>query len=242
MAAPKLMAGGPAAVEQRRGRGPARVDRRGRGRGRRRAEVAVHARRAASCASTCRPSWRRRARRSCRPAQASAVSAQPLEARPPRQTTTRRISSIEVWPAITLRQAVVAQRDHPLLEGHLADRQRGGALDGEPLDLLAHRHHLVQREPALVAGLGAGAAADGAVERRAAARRPATGSGSSTSASRRRVVRLLALRAEPAGEALGQHAVERRADEEGLDAHLGEADDRPTARRWCAGWRARGGR
>ena len=41
-----------------------------------------------------------------------------------------------------------------------------------------------------------------------------------------RRVRLLAPVAQPAGEPLGQHAVQRRADQERLDAHLGEPGDR----------------
>ena len=47
----------------------------------------------------------------------------------------------------------------------------------------------------------------------------------------------LHLRAQPARQPLGQHAVERRADQERLDAHLDQPGDRPTGRRWCAAGR-----
>ena len=51
-----------------------------------------------------------------------------------------------------------------------------GAGDRQPLDLLGHRHHLVQGHPAAVAGAAAGGAAAGPVERRQRRRPRSTGS------------------------------------------------------------------
>src|SRR5215210_8831522 len=49
-------------------------------------------------------------------------------------------------------EAVRAQRAHALRDGNLANLLRRGALDREVSNLVAHRHHLVQAGPALVAG------------------------------------------------------------------------------------------
>src|ERR671932_640794 len=61
-------------------------------------------------------------------------------------------------------QAVVAGRDHALLDGRLVDLLRRAGLD-DGADAAAHRQHLVDRHPPVVAGAGALEAADGAVER-----------------------------------------------------------------------------
>ena len=129
-----------------------------------------------------------------------------------------------VRPSPDLGHAVLAQRDHPLLAGDRADLGRRGAGHGEPLDLLGHEHHLVQRQPALVAGLRARGQPTG---------RHRVGTGSSSgrpkrtavSSSRSRLVLLGALAAQLAGQPLGEDGVQRRADQERLDVHLGEPDD-----------------
>ena len=59
-----------------------------------------------------------------------------------------------------LAQAIAAQGHEAFLKRRLLDRGRAGALDGEGADLVADRHHLVDRGPADVAGLEAVVAAE----------------------------------------------------------------------------------
>ena len=83
------------------------------------------------------------------------------------QTTTRRISSIEVSPCKHLGQAVVAQCRHAGGAGACApmasadDRETASRSISSSTGM-----HLVQGQPTLVAGLGAGRATDGPKERR----------------------------------------------------------------------------
>src|SRR6478735_8574517 len=63
-----------------------------------------------------------------------------------------------------LQPAVLAQGGHPLRTGDLVDLLGRRTGHRESLDLLAHRHHLVQRHPAAVAGVRARRAAHRAVE------------------------------------------------------------------------------
>src|SRR3954466_4877066 len=64
---------------------------------------------------------------------------------------------------LDLLEAVRPERAHALRDGHLADLLGRGALDGEVADLVRNGHHLVQADPALVAGAAAAAAAHGLV-------------------------------------------------------------------------------
>src|SRR3954466_4265934 len=125
-------------------------------------------------------------------------------------------------PAADLLQAVLAQAHHALVDRRVGDGLRGLAGDGERADRVRDPHDLVEPDPALVAGAAAAGAAHGLVGLEVEAdveavrahdlgldRRPA-----------------LALGAEQPGEALGDHAVDGRADEERLDAHLDQAGDR----------------
>ena len=123
-----------------------------------------------------------------------------------------------------LAQAVVLEGEHPLHHGGLLEVLGGAALDDQALDLLGHEHHLVEREPALVAGAAARRAADarGAASATRRRRGPPSASPTSMQLGLGRLVRVLALVAQPAGEPLGDHAVERARDEERLDAHLDE--------------------
>ena len=113
------------------------------------------------------------------------------------------------------------RRDHALLAGRAGDLRARRVRDREPLDLLGHRHDLVDGHPPLVARARARRAAGGPVEGGdLLPRAPREPGGDQLDLGR--LVRLLALVAQPAREALGHHAVERRADEERLDAHLDE--------------------
>ena len=81
----------------------------------------------------------------------------------------------------------------------------GGAVVDQRAHLVVGHHQLVDAGAALVAGL----AALGAAHRVPAAAR----------------VLALAVRAQLAHQALRQHAQQRRAEQEGLDAHVGQARD-----------------
>src|SRR4051794_20421148 len=65
--------------------------------------------------------------------------------------------------AADLLQPVLAQTHHALVHSGVHDRLRGLAGDGERTDGVAHPHHLVEPDPALVAGAAAAGAADGLV-------------------------------------------------------------------------------
>src|SRR5436309_10636231 len=71
-----------------------------------------------------------------------------------------------------LGDAVAAELDHALLHCDPADVVGGPPLHGQPLDLLAHEHHLVERHPAPVPGLAAVRAADGPVQGRQLSEHP----------------------------------------------------------------------
>ena len=85
---------------------------------------------------------------------------------PSDQATTRKISSREVWPMPTLRRPSSRSAQHALHDRHLLDVLGRAPLDDQALDLLGDRHHLVEREPAAVAGAPARRAADRLVQRR----------------------------------------------------------------------------
>ena len=127
-----------------------------------------------------------------------------------------------------MRRPSVLQRDHSLHHRDLLDVLGRAALDDEALDLLRHEHDLVEREAALVAGAPARRCTRprGA----ASATRPldssSIGQPTPDELGLGRLVRLLALVAELAREALRDHAVERARDEERLDAHLDESHRR----------------
>src|SRR3954453_19962136 len=124
-------------------------------------------------------------------------------------------------PGEDLLQALGAQRAHAGPRGRLGDRVARRARHGEPADLVGDRHDLVEADAALVAGAAAASAA-GRLARR------------DGGAFDRIAVRphdlavhddgLLAV-AQPASEALGEHAAHGARDEERLDAHLDEARD-----------------
>ena len=110
------------------------------------------------------------------------------------------------------------------VRGDLLDVLIGAAFDDQALDLLGHDHHFVDGEAASITGLPARGATDGAVQRRPLALlqilcRPVR----LDQLRLGRLVRLLALVAEPARESLGDHAVERARHEERLDSHLDES-------------------
>src|SRR5579862_2229149 len=124
-----------------------------------------------------------------------------------------------------LDEPVQAKGAHALFDGHTLHRNDGLLLDDHALDLLGHRHDLAEDHPAVVTGVRAGPASVGAPE----------GGGVELLQVRllvaggeevcgRRVERRLALRAEHAGQSLGEHAGHRRGDEERFDPHLGEPE------------------
>ena len=119
-------------------------------------------------------------------------------------------------PVLHLLEAVVAQRAHAVLARHRGDVVGRPLLKDQAAHLVVHLEHLVDADPAAVAGAAAAHAAVGleGLERRGA---------------RVEAVRLqhlgaelhrgLALAQSPR-EPLGHHALHARGHEEGLDAHL----------------------
>jgi hypothetical protein len=130
-------------------------------------------------------------------------------------------------PHCGLAEAVLAEGEHALHDGNLLDVIRRSLLDDQALDLLADDHRLVNRESSPVAGAPTRGAADGTVQRRPLpcfeilGRPP-----DADQLGLGRLVRIAATVAEPAGEALGNDAVECAGDEERLDAHLDETQRR----------------
>src|SRR3954468_19252292 len=125
-------------------------------------------------------------------------------------------------PAPDLLEAVLAQAHHALVHGGVHDALGGLAGDGERTDRLAHPHDLNQADPALVARAAAAPAADGLVGLEVEADVEAVRA-HDLGGDRRAA---LALLAQQASEALGDHAVHRRSHQERLDAHLDQAGDR----------------
>ena len=159
-----------------------------------------------------------------------------------RHFTTLATSSMDVRPMRTFSRPSSRSVIMPCSIATVLDRFGRRALDREPLDLLGHRHDLVQPDPAAVAGVRARRAARRPVELR---RSPATATRGSPAAMQLGLlglVGLLAALAQLAREPLGHDAVDRRGHEERLDVHLGEPRDRARARRSCAATTARGDR
>src|SRR5579875_1977261 len=118
-----------------------------------------------------------------------------------------------------LLETVIAHPAHPLRDRDVANFIRGGALERELPDLARHRHHLVDRDPATVAAATAARTAGGLVGLDVDRGLVAGGAQHLRGDDRA----LLAVAAERPRQALGEHALDRRGDQEGLDAHLDQA-------------------
>ena len=127
-------------------------------------------------------------------------------------------------PGADLWHAVLAQRQHALLAGDVGDLGLGRLGDRHVLDPLAHGHHRVDADPAAVAAAGCSGCSRPA--RRPRCRRRPEARHSAQRLRRDHDRALLAVRAELAGQALGDDAVDGRGGEEGLDSHLREPGDR----------------
>src|ERR1700730_7436753 len=126
-------------------------------------------------------------------------------------------------PRLELGDAGHAQGLHAEPDRLLLELGGGGAVDHQLLERIPQRHHLVERDAALVPAVVAGAAAarledlEGADLLRLDA--------DVGERLRRNVDRLLALLAQLAGEPLGEDEVHRGGHQERLDAHVEQAGD-----------------
>ena len=162
---------------------------------------------------------------------------------PPRvlRTVSRRTSSMVVMPALIFSRPLMRSVSMPSSRAFLLISTAVAPDHDQVADAFRDLHDLVEADAALVAGAVAHAAAASLVELEGAhhLRREADSmrvlAGTSCTSS-------LQLAQTAADEALGLDEVHRRAHQERLDAHVHQARDRARARRWCAGWRARGGR
>ena len=120
---------------------------------------------------------------------------------------------------LDLLEPVLAQAAHAVAHRDLGDRVGGGALDRQAADLVVDGHDLVEADAALVARAAAARAADGLVGLEVGDGREAVGAQDVGGEDRA----ALAVRAQRAGQALGDDAVDRAGHEERLDAHLDQA-------------------
>ena len=156
---------------------------------------------------------------------------------------TRRISSIDGHPGCDLDQAGLAQGEHPLADGQLAQVVGVAALHDEPLDLLGDLQHLVDGEAAVVAGPAARAATRGAVEWKSASCRPGARSPSRPRPARpTRACKPPCISRTGAGPAAGPRCSRWRCRPGRARRPSRSAGWAWTRRRWCAAWSARGAR
>ena len=177
------------------------------------------------------PELRRRARRDVKVARAlldhrlqQLMHVRHRRIPPSESAAETRKTSLERRDAFSeLVERALPQRDHAAADRLALELERRGAVQHEFLELFRQLHDLVDRDPALEARVRAVAAA-----------RPFTGDvaclllviPASTSSSVDLRIRLLALLADPARQTLGDDAVDRGGDQEGLDAHVEQTVDR----------------
>src|SRR5215210_3654047 len=131
-----------------------------------------------------------------------------------------------------LGQTVLTQGLHPLLDGDIPDGIGRCALHREPFDLFASEHHFVETDPAPISGAGACFAivlGDPEVGRSVDLpdlRPQVLREAGQSQLSLLGTIGLLALLTQDPGEALSDHRVDGRGDEERLDVHLDETADR----------------